>query len=51
VDARNTADALIYTTEKSIKEFDDKMDRVTYIILLFDTQNYFLYNFKIKKNK
>ncbi len=31
------------------KEFGDKVDRVTYIILLFDTQNYFLYNFKIKK--
>ncbi len=29
VNARNTADALIYTTEKSIKEFGDKVDRAT----------------------
>jgi molecular chaperone DnaK len=29
VDARNTADALIYTTEKSIKEFGDKVDPAT----------------------
>ena len=29
VDARNTADALIYTTEKSIKEFGGKVDPAT----------------------
>jgi len=29
VDARNTADALIYTTEKSIKELGDKIDSAT----------------------
>jgi molecular chaperone DnaK len=29
VDARNTADALIYTTEKTIKEFGDKVDPAT----------------------
>jgi molecular chaperone DnaK len=29
VDARNTADALIYTTEKSIKEFGEKADSAT----------------------
>ena len=29
VDARNTADALMYTTEKSIKEFGDKVDPAT----------------------
>jgi molecular chaperone DnaK len=29
VNARNTADALIYTTEKSIKEFGDKVDGAT----------------------
>lgn len=29
VNARNTADALIYTTEKSIKEFGDKVDSAT----------------------
>ncbi len=29
VDARNAADALIYTTEKSIKEFGDKVDGAT----------------------
>jgi molecular chaperone DnaK len=29
VDARNTADALIYTTEKSIKEMGDKIDSAT----------------------
>jgi molecular chaperone DnaK len=31
VDARNTADALIYTTEKSIKEFGDKVDPATMV--------------------
>ncbi|MEE8480495.1 MAG: molecular chaperone DnaK [Desulfobacterales bacterium] len=31
VDARNAADALIYTTEKSIKEFGDKVDGATKI--------------------
>jgi molecular chaperone DnaK len=29
VDLRNTADALIYTTEKSLKEFTDKIDQGT----------------------
>ena len=29
VDARNTADALMYTTEKSIKEFGEKVDPAT----------------------
>jgi molecular chaperone DnaK len=29
VNARNTADALMYTTEKSIKEFGDKVDSAT----------------------
>ena len=29
VDARNTADALIYTTEKSLSEFTDKIDEGT----------------------
>ena len=29
VDARNTADAVIYTTEKSIRELGDKIDSAT----------------------
>jgi len=29
VDARNSADALIYSTEKSLKELDDKVDAAT----------------------
>lgn len=29
VDARNTADSLIYTTEKSVKEIGDKLDEAT----------------------
>ncbi len=29
VDARNTADSLIYTTEKSVKEIGDKLDETT----------------------